>query len=102
MVTAVGRAGLFRLLAPREVGGLEVSPLVAFSAIEAVSAADIARDTMSRLYAQGTRAAFIQGNPVERALRNLHAIAFSLQFLRPLYDDAGRVYLGGKPLVPVF
>ena len=28
VVTAVGQAGLFRLYAPREVGGLEVPPLV--------------------------------------------------------------------------
>jgi indole-3-acetate monooxygenase len=40
VVTAVGQAGLFRLYAPREVGGLEVPPPVALAVIEAVSAAD--------------------------------------------------------------
>ena len=40
VVTAVGQAGLFRLYAPQEVGGLEVPPPVALAAIEAVSAAD--------------------------------------------------------------
>ena len=38
VVTAVGRAGLFRLYAPREVGGLEVLPSDAVAAIEAVLA----------------------------------------------------------------
>ena len=37
---AVGQAGLFRLFAPHEVGGLEAPPTVALAAIEAVSAAD--------------------------------------------------------------
>ncbi|MBM4259599.1 MAG: hypothetical protein FJ147_27340 [Deltaproteobacteria bacterium] len=32
-------------------------------------AMDVIRDTISRLYARGTRAASIQGHPVERALR---------------------------------
>ena len=40
VVTAVGQAGLFRILAPREVGGLEASPSVTLAAVEAVSAAD--------------------------------------------------------------
>jgi alkylation response protein AidB-like acyl-CoA dehydrogenase len=40
VVTAVGQAGLFRLHAPREVGGLEVPPPVALAVVEAVSAAD--------------------------------------------------------------
>jgi len=65
-------------------------------------ALDLVRETISRLYAQGTRAAFLQGNPVERALRNIHAIVFGLQSVRPLYDAAGRVLLGGEPLLPVF
>ncbi|MGH7966602.1 MAG: hypothetical protein ACRERD_33030 [Candidatus Binatia bacterium] len=65
-------------------------------------AGDVVRDTISRLYTQGTRAAFIHGNPVERALRNIHAIMFGAQVLRPLYDAAGRVLLGGEPLLPVF
>src|SRR5215204_4588181 len=40
VVTAVGQAGLFRLYAPREVGGLEVPPLVMLTVLEVVSAAD--------------------------------------------------------------
>lgn len=40
VVNAVGKAGLFRLFAPKEVGGLEVSPPDAFRATVAISAAD--------------------------------------------------------------
>jgi indole-3-acetate monooxygenase len=40
VVTAVGKAGFFRLFAPREVGGLEVPPLVAYTVLEVMSAAD--------------------------------------------------------------
>ncbi len=65
-------------------------------------ALDVVRETMSRLYAEGTRDAFLQGNPVERALRNIHAIVFGLQSVRPCYDAAGRVFLGGEPQLPVF
>jgi hypothetical protein len=65
-------------------------------------ALDVGRETMSRLYAEGTRDAFLQGNPVERALRNIHAIVFGLQSVRPFYDAAGQVFLGGEPQLPVF
>lgn len=63
---------------------------------------DITRETVSRLYARGTRAAFIQGNPIERALRNLHAIAFGYESSRGMQHSAGRVLLGGDPLDPMF
>lgn len=65
-------------------------------------AVDIVRDTISQLYARGTRAAFVQGHPVERALRNLHAIAFGAEVTRPFQHSAGRVLMGGAPAVPVF
>ncbi|HBD12149.1 MAG TPA: hypothetical protein DCZ13_08385 [Porticoccaceae bacterium] len=65
-------------------------------------AVDVIRDTISRLYARGTRAAFQQGHPVERALRNLHAIGFGLEAGRMFQHSAGRVLMGGEPLVPVF
>lgn len=63
---------------------------------------DTARDTVSQLYARGTRAAFMQGNPLERALRNLHAIAFGYESSRGLQHSAGRVLLDGEPLDPLF
>ena len=65
-------------------------------------AIDVIRDTISRLYARGTRAAFLQGHPVERALRNLHAIGFGLEAGRMFQHSAGRVLMGGEPLVPTF
>jgi alkylation response protein AidB-like acyl-CoA dehydrogenase len=65
-------------------------------------ALDIVRDTISRLYARGTRAAFLQGHPVERALRNIHPIVFGLEGGRGLQHSAGRVMMGGEPLVPSF
>ena len=226
---AVGQAGLFRLFAPHEVGGLEASPAVAFAAIEAVSAADpavgwcignsqpaclaagwLAEDERAKLFAEpnrnfgfsaapagravpehdgyrlsgqwpvvtgcggcelvrprgschgwstprrvtgaraglfaathavwdlastgaggpaaapggtvrlhflclghgagyrqpavcrGTRAGFMQGNRLERALRNLHAIAFGYESSRSIQHSAGRVLLGGEPLDPLF
>ena len=63
---------------------------------------DTARDTVSQLYARGTRAGFMQGNPLERALRNLHAIAFGYESSRGVQHSAGRVLLGGEPLDPLF
>jgi indole-3-acetate monooxygenase len=65
-------------------------------------ALEIVRDTISRLYTRGTRAAFVQGNPVERALRNLHAIVFGVEIGRFIHHAAGRVLLGGEPLDPTF
>ena len=64
--------------------------------------ADIARDTVSRLYARGTRAAFMKNHPLERALRNQHALAFAYEAVRSFQHSAGRVLLGGEPLTPVF
>jgi alkylation response protein AidB-like acyl-CoA dehydrogenase len=63
---------------------------------------DVVRDTISRLYARGTRAAFIHGHPVERALRNIHAIAFGVEATRIRQHSAGRVLMGGEPYDPVF
>ena len=40
VVAAAGSAGMFRLFAPREVGGLEVTPRQAFLATAEIAAAD--------------------------------------------------------------
>lgn len=40
IVAAVGKAGMFRLYAPKEVGGLEVPPPISLAALEAIAAAD--------------------------------------------------------------
>jgi alkylation response protein AidB-like acyl-CoA dehydrogenase len=100
------RAGLVEVLtAVWEVASTRAEippPLKASYYASCYYAVDIVRDTISRLYARGTRAAFMQGNPVERALRNLHAIAFGLESARPFQHSAGRVLLGGEPLDPSF
>lgn len=57
---------------------------------------------ISRLYTRGTRAACMQGNPVETALRNIHAIAFTFENGRNFHHAAGRVLMGGDPLDPSF
>lgn len=59
---------------------------------------EVGREMISRLYTRGTRAAFMQGNPVERALRNIHAMTFTLENIRNLHHDAGRVLMGGNPV----
>ncbi len=66
-------------------------------------AADTSRETISRLYAGGTSAGFLQGDPIERALRNLHAIAFAVETSNSgIHRSAGRVLMGGEPLEPMF
>lgn len=40
VIQAAGKAGLFRMFAPKEVGGLEVTPVEAFNATVEISAAD--------------------------------------------------------------
>ncbi|RLA41141.1 MAG: hypothetical protein DRQ64_03015 [Gammaproteobacteria bacterium] len=40
VVSAVGKAGMFRMFAPKEVGGLELTPSEAFRATVTISAAD--------------------------------------------------------------
>jgi hypothetical protein len=54
------------------------------------------RDIASRLYSGGTRDAFVQDNPIEQALRDLHAIAYTLSAVRFIGHSAGRVLLGGE------
>lgn len=63
-------------------------------------AADVARDLISGLYARSSSAAFFQGHPLERALRDIHAVAYALETLRPLQHDAGRIALGLDPVLP--
>ena len=63
---------------------------------------EVARDTVSRLYARGIRAAFMKNHPLERALRNLHALAFANDTIRSFHHSAGRVLLGGEPYDPLF
>ena len=66
------------------------------------SVTNVARDTASWLYSRETRAAFMKNHPLERALRNLHAMAYAYDAVRSLQHSAGRVLLGGVPLDPMF
>lgn len=74
-----------------------VRATVAGSPFQAV---DVARDLISRLYARSSRAAFFKGHTLERALRDIHAIGYGLDVLRPLHHDTGRVALGLDPQTP--
>ncbi len=100
------RAGLLQLtdeLGEHLTAGTEVpSRLKARIHASAFYGMKVARETISALYAQCSRAASIQGHPLERALRNIHAVEFGLNAARYLYHSAGRVLLGGEPTHPAF
>ena len=70
VVTAVGQAGLFRMMAPHEVGGLEVPPSVAFATTEIISAADPA---VGWYMGNSLPACFIAGSLPENARAQLFA-----------------------------
>ena len=57
---------------------------------------EIGRQLASALFAGGTRDAFVQGHPLEQALKDLHAIAYARSATRFVVHSAGRVLLGGE------
>ena len=63
---------------------------------------DTARESISRLYAASSRAAFEQNHPAEQALRNIHAFSNPLDRFRRLSIDAGRVMLDREARSPFF
>lgn len=63
---------------------------------------DVARDIISRLYARTSSAAFFSGHPLERVLRDVHAVAYGIETLRPAHHDVGRVSLGLDPKMATF
>lgn len=65
-------------------------------------AVSVARKYISDLYSRSSRAAFFNGHPLERALRNIHALAYGFESLRTMQHDAGRVALGIEPPAPRF
>jgi alkylation response protein AidB-like acyl-CoA dehydrogenase len=65
-------------------------------------AAEVARDFISRLYTRSSRAAFFAGHPLERAMRDIHAVVYGIDTLRALHHDTGRVAIGLDPLAPGF
>ena len=60
-------------------------------------AVDSARQMASDIFAGGTRDAFMRGNPMERGLKDLHAIGYIMASARFIVHTAGRVMLGGEP-----
>ncbi len=65
-------------------------------------AGDVARDMVGRLYVKGSRAAFMQGHPLERCLSNVHAIIAAIEARRGFQQSAGAVLLGAVPVEPGF
>lgn len=65
-------------------------------------AGDVARDMVGRLYVKGSRAAFMQGHPLERCLSNVHAIIAAIEARRGFQQSAGAVLLGAEPVEPGF
>ncbi len=57
---------------------------------------EVGRDIASRVYAGGTRDAFMRDHPLEQALRDLHAIAYGTEVARFVQHSAGRMLLGGE------
>jgi alkylation response protein AidB-like acyl-CoA dehydrogenase len=60
-------------------------------------AVDVSRKLASDIFAGGTRDAFLRDNPMERGLKDLHAIGYIIASARFIVHTAGRVMLGGDP-----
>lgn len=56
---------------------------------------------VSRLATISTSALYATTNPVERALRDAHAVSAAMESFRPLARDAARVLLGREPTHPM-
>jgi alkylation response protein AidB-like acyl-CoA dehydrogenase len=63
---------------------------------------DRCRELVGRLAMVGTSALYSRRNPVETALRDVHAIAAAMETFRDLQEAHGRVLLGLKPGMPMF
>ncbi len=63
---------------------------------------DRCRELVGRLAMVGTSALYSHRNPVEAALRDVHAIAAAMETFRDLQEGHGRLLLGMKPGVPAF
>ena len=64
---------------------------------------DTARRAVSDLYRSSGSAVYAGSNPVERAMRDIHAIAvtFEQPSIQALRSDAGRVLAGKNPKLPI-
>ncbi|MGD9751066.1 MAG: acyl-CoA dehydrogenase family protein [Acidimicrobiia bacterium] len=65
-------------------------------------ATQVARETISALYSRVSNAAFFRGHPLERALRDIHALAYGMDTIRAFQHSAALVRLGLPPAAPGF
>ena len=82
-----------------ETGSEIPPPIRARLYASALFTMDTARLTVSDLYARSSSVAYATRNPVERSLREVHALAAALDSgpFRPVQMAAGRVLLGHDP-----
>jgi alkylation response protein AidB-like acyl-CoA dehydrogenase len=66
------------------------------------AAIDVARQQVSNLYAVATSRAYASRNPVDRALRDIHAINAWSDSVQSLRRSAGLALLGHEPSHPMF
>ena len=62
----------------------------------------VAREAVSELYGRSSTDAFFEGHPLERALRDIHAVHFGVERIRSLSHSAALVLMGQKPRAPMF
>lgn len=58
----------------------------------------VARQMISELYSRSSSAAFFAGHPLEKSLRDIHAISYGFEPLRNLDHDSARVAAGVAPI----
>lgn len=63
---------------------------------------DRCRELVSRLFGVATSAAYATRNPVERALRDVHAISAAIESFQSVRWASARVMLGHEPRHPIF
>ena len=104
-----------RLALPTDFGGYEAEPVVALNVYEelawadaarlwggAVHTAKVAKTVVTSMYeAAGTSALYIDC-PIERAHRDIHAVAQHTVLGHGRLEDAGRVHLGLNPSFRLF
>jgi alkylation response protein AidB-like acyl-CoA dehydrogenase len=95
------RAGLYDVVgaidAALESGGDVLADLRAEAYASSMYTVDMSRKLASDIFAGGTRDAFLRDNPMERGLKDLHAIGYIMASARFIVHTAGRVMLGGEP-----
>jgi len=95
------RAGLYDVVgvidAALERGEDISADLRADAYASSMYAVDMSRKLESDIFAGGTRDAFLRDNPMERGLKDLHAIGYIMASARFIVHTAGRVMLGGDP-----